>query len=672
MELKQFHTIDLPPYAILSHVWEDEEISFQELTSEGAKLMKGYWKITAACATAAKDGLQYIWIDTCCINKESSAELSEAINSMFLWYGNSRICYAYLADVPSDEDPTSPLSSFVLSKWFTRGWTLQELLAPNKVVFCGRDWINIGTKGSLRDAISVITGIKPEAIVGGRSFVFDDIPVAVRMSWAADRHTTRVEDVAYCLMGIFDVNLPLMYGEGRKAFVRLQQLIIQKSNDHSIFAWREEPFSKETERGILARSPSEFHDSNTVQRVFEPEAQNKTYSITNRGLHIELPLVYHSRDIQLARLNCRQFNSATSVTIVLRKTDGNQYARVCAHLFGDEFWKELDKSTLTAAELSPLFIKEDVGENPLDYSMRSTVARIVISPKFGLLECQDSYSDSPRPWQIPTEGEWVFVGSAAHIGVLLFRKPFGRAPLEQFALVLGYKDCMMWTDIVTNINPKDTALSIYRSYRPLLGEKQTRTHRYLDRSSAALPNASGWSVFVSSGTLQTRLDGERVNLDIQVRKTKTQLRSGLQWKRPVGSQVYLVTVPAPHHGFTVVAENLQVAHSYYGKWVQYNNSYILCIPIGSFGASVVRFRKTLGDTKIEFFFVIGLELWGVKGRLMTCIEGDKPENPKLALTDKGKVDTSYNTRVEGAGLVFVSIRRCRDASMADFIVDVSM
>jgi hypothetical protein len=128
--------------------------------------LKGFAKIVGACKTALKDRLNYIWIDTCGINKESSAELSEAINLMFTCYKNVRVCYAYLSDVPSDEDPSELNSSVAFSCWFTRGWTLQELLTPLRVVFYGRDWVNIGSKGTLCKTIFIVTGIDVKHLVG--------------------------------------------------------------------------------------------------------------------------------------------------------------------------------------------------------------------------------------------------------------------------------------------------------------------------------------------------------------------------------------------------------------------------------------------------------------------------------------------------------------------------
>ena len=231
LKLVEFYG-EIPPYAILSHTWEKEEVSFDDLPQEHAKKMLGYSKISNCCSLARSDGYKYVWIDTCCIDKRSSAELSEAINSMYAWYQDAQKCYAYLADVLPDENPHGENSSFRKSRWFTRGWTLQELLAPSTVEFYGQNWHEIGTQVSLRDVLCEITTIDEEILLCGN---FETASVAKKMSWASKRTTTRIEDIAYSLFGIFGVNMPTLYGEGRHAFTRLQHMIIQSSNDHTIF-----------------------------------------------------------------------------------------------------------------------------------------------------------------------------------------------------------------------------------------------------------------------------------------------------------------------------------------------------------------------------------------------------------------------------------------------------
>ncbi|KAI8180571.1 Vegetative incompatibility protein HET-E-1 [Colletotrichum sp. SAR 10_86] len=229
--VEDFSSRRVPPYAILSHTWEDGEVTLQDMERQTASAKAGYAKILASCEQTLRDNLDYIWVDTCCIDKTSSAELSEAINAMFRWYQDSTICYAFLSDVPSDTD-FDESSAFAKSRWFTRGWTLQELLAPAKLDFYSNSWDHLGSKLGLAKAISSVARID-EVFLRGRSI--REASIAARMSWAATRETAREEDRSYSLLGIFDVHIPLLYGEGGKnAFFRLQEELIRKSDDQSI------------------------------------------------------------------------------------------------------------------------------------------------------------------------------------------------------------------------------------------------------------------------------------------------------------------------------------------------------------------------------------------------------------------------------------------------------
>lgn len=268
-QLKDFHNATDVPYAILSHCWEDDEVLYQDIVNDTARDRKGYEKISNFCDVAARDGFQYAWIDTCCIDKSSSAELSEAINSMFNWYQQADVCFAYLSDCPYDDvagltdsrQKAGKLEVLRASKWFTRGWTLQELIAPRTVIFLSSKWREFGTKSNLRGHIREITNIHEDALVDPSRVT--NYCVAERLSWAASRTTTRPEDQAYSLMGLLNVNMPLLYGEGGEdAFTRLQLEILRKFNDQSIFAWRrekEDPAHAATNTsGVLADSVRDF------------------------------------------------------------------------------------------------------------------------------------------------------------------------------------------------------------------------------------------------------------------------------------------------------------------------------------------------------------------------------------------------------------------------------
>jgi hypothetical protein len=220
-------------YAILSHTWgdDDDEVNFKDMMEGSGKTKAGYRKLQFCAEQASRDGLQYFWVDTCCIDKSNNNELSEAINSMFRWYRNAAKCYVYLSDVWTNDqvqvDPQSWESPFRKSRWFTRGWTLQELIAPPSVEFFCSNGMRLGDRGSLERQLHEITGI---AVLALRGTLLSEFSVDERMSWAENRETKREEDKAYSLLGIFDIYMPLIYGEGEKsAFQRLQEEIEKSS-----------------------------------------------------------------------------------------------------------------------------------------------------------------------------------------------------------------------------------------------------------------------------------------------------------------------------------------------------------------------------------------------------------------------------------------------------------
>jgi hypothetical protein len=296
LKLEYFIGSNTPKYAILSHTWEEEEVTFHELDRHHPGNLdlpeprlrqliydttpKGYHKIWETCFKAREHGFQYAWIDTCCINKDSSAELTESINSMFRWYQNAEECYVFLSDLPS----ATPVEEWLPNcKWFTRGWTLQELIAPQKVLFHNQGWKYVGSKTMFCDMISEITNIDKEVLRGTTPAW--GFPTATRMSWAAHRQTSRVEDIAYCLLGIFQVNLPMIYGEGANAFFRLQEEIVRRTNDLTVFAWDQRE-GQELPCNLFALSPGGFADIGFIMRI--PQVLlDPVFSITNRGLRFE-------------------------------------------------------------------------------------------------------------------------------------------------------------------------------------------------------------------------------------------------------------------------------------------------------------------------------------------------------------------------------------------------
>ncbi|KAF2727292.1 hypothetical protein EJ04DRAFT_396082, partial [Polyplosphaeria fusca] len=243
-ELKEFFNYGIPRYSILSHCWGSEEVTYQEWQAwrsdpswkeNGWKTAKpGYQKTLNFCQlTRGAYLIEWAWVDTMCIDKTSSTELTEAINSMFAWYTKAAVCVAFLEDVGDGQGGAGP--DLRNSRWFTRGWTLQELIAPSHVDFYTSGWHECGNKRDDAQLISGITSIPVEVLQQSKTVL--EFPVATRFSWARIRTTTRVEDIAYCLLGIFGIEMPLLYGEGIKAFRRLQEEVIKRGVDHSILTW---------------------------------------------------------------------------------------------------------------------------------------------------------------------------------------------------------------------------------------------------------------------------------------------------------------------------------------------------------------------------------------------------------------------------------------------------
>lgn len=313
-------------YAILSHTWgsEDQEITFEDFkefrlhlgpsssssppppadieAARGAlpeSKGPGWAKIDGTCDKALEYGYSYVWIDTFCIDKSSSAELQESINSMFRWYEKAAVCFAYLADVSLPDGADEAGSEFRCSKWFTRGWTLQELLAPSSLDFFDGSWRKIGVKSELSTVIQEVTGIDAQYIIGlpasaGLSVYqcLSRASVAERMSWAARRRTTRPEDLAYCLLGIFDIHIPMLYGEGLHAFKRLQEEIMKMTDDTSLFAWGlGRTWNSSEASSILAPAPEYFEHCSEIDIMDLVDFKRPSFHLSQQGLVVDLPIV---------------------------------------------------------------------------------------------------------------------------------------------------------------------------------------------------------------------------------------------------------------------------------------------------------------------------------------------------------------------------------------------
>jgi len=402
-----------PPYAILSHTWGDEEILYQDVvgTDEwelGTGTRKaGADKVIRSCIQAKVDGYDYIWIDTCCIDKTSSAELSEAINSMFQWYKESDVCYAYLADILSADESRSHQPTMIShSKWFTRGWTLQELIAPQRVEFFDRMWSKLGSRDQLASLLSSITRIDmtvlarashdPACYDGSSSLLQDQgcfscgqglaiqhmlssFPVATRMSWAATRKTTRLEDQAYCLLGLFAVNMPLLYGEGPKAFLRLQEEILRTTSDQSIFAHDSgiiHGLNSSKLINLLATDPDGFQDFGHLRFSETPWDKQGEFVLANKTIGMSLPLYQEERG-WLAILDCVFENDFSSrPAIMLERRSGH----------GDEkgIFARLDQSVLRVVQSQDPEYAEAISNYSHYHRVRIHSTSVVLDNSMGL------------------------------------------------------------------------------------------------------------------------------------------------------------------------------------------------------------------------------------------------------------------------------------------------
>ncbi|KAH8595393.1 hypothetical protein B0O99DRAFT_155706 [Bisporella sp. PMI_857] len=345
--LTQDITDNIPRYAILSHTWGAEEVTFRDMVDGKGKSKAGYEKIRFCGEQARRDGLQYFWVDTCCIDKSSSAELSEAINSMFRWYRESTRCYVYLSDVlrttANSDDPTWE-SAFRKSRWFTRGWTLQELIAPTSVEFFSKEKELLGDKTSLERHVCEITKIPAKAF---RESPLTGFSIAERMSWAEQRETTREEDQVYSLLGIFDISIPVIYGEGkRKATKRLREEI-----DKALKGVKREDFS-------VAFSLSDIPNiEHFVARKKELAEMNKTLSGDGSRRTVVLHGLGGIGKTQLAVAYAKQHKDNYSAVFWLNIKDKNSLMQSFVKIA-----KQISREHPTVSWLSNVATKENLDE----------------------------------------------------------------------------------------------------------------------------------------------------------------------------------------------------------------------------------------------------------------------------------------------------------------------
>ena len=362
LTLQQFKDDDCPPYVILSHRWAEDpsdEVVYDDMANFHELCQSRFWKkarsaakIVGACQKVLEEGIHYLWLDTVCIKQDNPMELSTAINSMYRLYSNAEVCLAYLADYPSAEAQT-----LCLSDWFNRGWTLQELVAPMVVKFFDKEWRSMGDKGQLSEELTHRTCIDPAFL--DANLLVEHASISERMSWMAGRKTSVPEDTAYCLLGIFGVSMPLLYGEGKeRAFLRLQEEIMRYSDDQSLFVWKTEeqhptgstgpntPYNT----GLLASSPDCFRSTGNYSRYNHIDDDNEPYQMTNKGIAIDLGLRVldggsydaYPPEMFIGILNCSsdESNNGGRVGVYLRKVEGSHYCRVWPHKICQLKWSD--------------------------------------------------------------------------------------------------------------------------------------------------------------------------------------------------------------------------------------------------------------------------------------------------------------------------------------------
>ncbi|KAI8943117.1 hypothetical protein NX059_001148 [Plenodomus lindquistii] len=505
LELQWFNDNAMPEYAILSHTWGSDEITYQELiwinraramatqtqttlasstasfssqddqsaimfaaiemmirgnststlggtAEEDLMNRAGYTKIVHAAREARNLGFKHIWCDVCCIDKSSSAELQEAINSMYRWYRDADVCIVYLEDVARPDRSNNASASsiakaaFQSCRWATRNWTLQELIAPAVCRFYFQDWTLMGEKVEYLNELSEVTGIPVYVLEDRRSV--SEVSVAERMSWAAHRESTRLEDTAYSLLGIFDIHMPLLYGEGEKAFLRLQEEILKTTDDYSLFAWCATTTHQSTYRGLLARSPLEFQNCRSIER--EDVVSTLPIGSTPIGFRVQLEFLPDPEDKTRVLAMLRASNSMSQrLAIYLKCLDGSmQYARVDAGtLVPIDDWP--------TGQLKTIYMRQKLSIpanfTTTEFKSFHVVRRIASTqlPPVRIISAQprELWDEATYELRIPDTAPEMF-------GALLFRVQSPRYAHSLIPVALGYNrsTCHYWCKAMTEFS----------------------------------------------------------------------------------------------------------------------------------------------------------------------------------------------------------------------------
>lgn len=435
---------------------------------------------------------------------------------MYSWYTKADVCYIYLSDIPDDMFVGPVDSRLQTSRWFTRGWTLQELIAPENVRFFTNNWKFLGTKTDLESILAIITGVNEGALSGSP---LEDFSIAQRMSWASKRVTTRSEDTAYCLMGLFNVNMPLLYGEGgEKAFARLQEEILKSSGDQSLFAWGPvgdiSPVYTPGKEGLLAKSPSNFARFGNVVPIQRIHGSGPS-SMTNKGVHLSVPIVTHDgwkklddggqhltpyvssqfpTSIYTAILDCQfEGNMQGQVGIILTKwgVDDDQYARTRSDPF------LIPVRLLPRAIETPIYVKATQRGRVREFwEENAEPSAYFVIPEYCIADLHnyklidvfpgDRWNDSdglfkPTKWALADEGEWTSRAESSDTqpSNLVFSYHCQQCSESPFVVILEYTKFtelfIQITNIVILADEGKALNSISEDYRSSHSKKDTRT-----------------------------------------------------------------------------------------------------------------------------------------------------------------------------------------------------